>query len=113
MRKADDIKRYIKDTKIKTNPEVNKAVLHDLYDRMEPAGFAQQHIGRLIMKSKRTKFAAAAVIMIAALIGINLLNGTPAWADVADDLARVDYAHVYYLKSRDDVLKSHFEAWYV
>ena len=39
-----------------------------------------------IMKSNITKSAAAAVITIAVLIGINMLNGTPAWADVLNEI---------------------------
>ncbi|MHC4758747.1 MAG: tetratricopeptide repeat protein [Planctomycetota bacterium] len=37
-------------------------------------------IWRVIMKNKMTKFAASAVIIIGVFIGINMLNGTPAWA---------------------------------
>jgi len=46
-----------------------------------------QTIGRTIMKSKITKFAAAAVIIIAALIGIHQFGGsTPAFADIVQPL---------------------------
>lgn len=38
------------------------------------------------MNSRITKFATAAVIMIAVLIGINMLNGTPAWAEVVQKI---------------------------
>ena len=40
----------------------------------------EPNIWRIIMKSRITKLAAAAVIIIATLISINLFNGTPAWA---------------------------------
>jgi hypothetical protein len=90
MRKADDIKRYIKDTKIKTNPEVSRTVLNDLLGRMDDAEGAssptQHFIGRRIMESKITKLAAAAVVAMAVFIGINMFNGTPAWAEIAQRL---------------------------
>jgi hypothetical protein len=41
-----------------------------------------------IMKSNITKTAAAAVILLAAFIGTNLLNGTPAWADVLEQVQK-------------------------
>ncbi len=51
-------------------------------------------IWRIIMKSKITKFAAAAVIIIAALIGINQFGGSVdmagvAWADVLEQISKV------------------------
>ena len=69
------------------------------------------------MKSKMTKLAAAAVIIIGVLIGMNQFGGSidgssVAWANVGEHIAQVDYVHVYYLKCRDNVLKSDFEAWY-
>lgn len=68
------------------------------------------------MKNRITKFAAAAVIVIGLLLGLEFLGGpsaaTIAWADVTEHIARVDYVHAYYFKSRDNVLKSDFEAWY-
>ncbi len=90
MRPADNIYKLIKNTKIKTNPEVNKAVLDGLLDRMNRAesvhiNAPRQNIWRIIMKNKVTKIAAAAVIIIAVLIGINSFPGTDtsvAFADV-------------------------------
>lgn len=81
MRSAETIKKLIKNTKIKTNPEVNKAVLDGLLDQMDRAEGAevnaqQPNTWSIIMKSKITKFAAVAVIIIAALIGINQFGGS-------------------------------------
>jgi len=95
MKSAENIKKLIKNTKIKTNPEVNKAVLNDLLNRMDHAGgninARQQNIWRMIMKSKMTKFATAAVIIIAVIIGINQFGGSVdmasvAWAEVVEQL---------------------------
>lgn len=70
MRSADNIKNLIKNTKIKTNPEVNKAVLNNLLNQLDQAesvhiNARQQNTWRKIMKTKTTKLTAAAVIIIA------------------------------------------------
>ncbi len=70
-----------------------------------------------IMNSKITKFAAAALIIVAVLIGINQFGGSidgasVAWAEVVTRVSQVDYIHVYYFKSRENDLKCDFEAWY-
>ena len=74
------------------------------------------NIWRIIMKSRITKLAAAAVIIIAVFIGADYFGGIEpeavAWAEVTSRLAQVDYVHVYWLKSRDDRLFRQFEAWY-
>ena len=69
------------------------------------------------MKSKITKLATAAAIIITVLIGIYHSGGSidmasVAWADVVTRIAKVDYVHVYYFKNRNGILKSDFEAWY-
>jgi len=71
---------------------------------------------RTIMKSRITKVAAAAVIIIAVLIGLDFLGGPDmanvAWAEVTRRVGQADYLHCYYFKGRGDTFKRHFEAWY-
>ncbi len=73
-------------------------------------------IRRIIMKSRITKIAAAAVIIIAILFGLKFTGGPDmanvAWGDVIRQTAQVEYVHVYWLKSRGDTLFRQFEAWY-
>ncbi|MFC1676975.1 hypothetical protein ACFL3G_07930 [Planctomycetota bacterium] len=69
------------------------------------------------MKSKITKLTTAAVIVIAVMIGINHLGGsidgaTVAWGDVVTRVDRLDYVHVYWLKSRGNNFIRHSELWY-
>ena len=68
------------------------------------------------MKNPITKFAAAAVIIIAVLFGLKFTGGpdmgNTAWGNVINRAAQVDYMHVYWLKSRGDTLFRQFEAWY-
>jgi len=87
MRSADNIRKTIKNTRIKTNPEVNKAVLNDLFNRMDNAegvhiNAHQPNTWRLIMNNKMTKFATAAVFIAVAILSVNLLDKTvtPAYA---------------------------------
>jgi hypothetical protein len=88
MKPTENIKRLIKNTKIKTNPAVNEAVLTDLLNKLDSSeniGLAakQPNVWRIIMKSKITKYAAAAaVIVIAVVLSTTFLNKSvsPAYA---------------------------------
>lgn len=68
------------------------------------------------MKSRITKIAAAAVIIVAVLFGLKFTGGPDvanvAWGEVIRQTAQVDYVHVYWLKSRGDDFFRQFEAWY-
>ncbi|MBN2591805.1 MAG: hypothetical protein JXA96_18200 [Sedimentisphaerales bacterium] len=97
MRRAEDIKRMIKKTKIKTNPEVNEAVLNGLFNRLDKANSVQinakqPNIGRIIMKSHLTKIASAALVTIAAIVGITIVNRTSSivLADVLEQIRQVN-----------------------
>ncbi|MHC4863648.1 MAG: hypothetical protein ACYTEX_06180 [Planctomycetota bacterium] len=70
---------------------------------------------RTIMKSRITKLAAAAVIIVALALGTYILVGDgagAAWADVAASTAQVNFVHVYILRFGDDGLKDSGQAWY-
>jgi hypothetical protein len=75
------------------------------------------NIWRTIMKSRITKLAAAALVIIAVFVGVHYSGGsidpaTIAWADVTQRVTEVDYIHFYYLKSRNNRLTRQFEGWY-
>ena len=93
MRPTENIKRFIRNARIKTNPDVNEAVLKSLLSELDKTKdefsiFLQPSVWRIIMKSKITKLAAAAVlIIIAAVLGTHHFGGsidvaTPAFANV-------------------------------
>jgi hypothetical protein len=72
MRPTENIKRLIENAKIKTNPQVNEAVLKDLLTEMDKSErmrstAPQPNVWRTIMKSKLTKFAAAEIISVESL----------------------------------------------
>jgi len=88
MKSVDDLKTFFKDATINTNPAGDKAVLADA---LGVAGLASarrsvsggSRIWRLTMKNPVTKLAVAAVVVVAAVLGIYMLGGSqPAFADV-------------------------------
>ena len=77
MRPADKIENVVKKMSFKAGPEMDK----DLWAEASKAqnefhktilAPSQHHIGRIIMKSPLVKFAIAAVLIIACLIGLSL-----------------------------------------
>lgn len=87
MRPAEDIKKLIKNASIKTSPEVDKAVLNSLLDELDKSkerssAALRPNVWRIIMKSQITKFATAAVIIIAVMVSITFLDKSipPAYA---------------------------------
>jgi len=92
MRPAENIEKLIKRLRYKTSDETHDRVLGNLLQALDKfekkkSGVIRPEIWRTIMKSPVTKIAAAAVIIIAVLIGILQLGGsTPAFADVVRPL---------------------------
>jgi hypothetical protein len=88
------IEKYIKNRKVKTNPEVNKAVLNDLLDHLETAAptqtaAPQPTIWRIIMENRIRLSSAAAAVLIAALVGISqLVFVTPTFAEIVEPILR-------------------------
>jgi hypothetical protein len=107
--KNEEIKRVIrnfcveKTISVTTNSKMDKQILSDAlaaYEESKAIGPAitQPNIWRIIMKNKITKFAAAAVIIIAVLIGINYFSGSidgasVVWADVVENMKKMPWVH--------------------
>jgi hypothetical protein len=90
MRPADKTRQFIKNASIKSNPEVNEAVLKELLNELDqsksmPCAARELNIWRIIMRSPITKIATAAVILVSIVAGIYFL-GVPTesvvWADI-------------------------------
>ena len=95
-----DIEKKLENASINSNPRINKTVLDGLLDELDKSTKAapgrRDYLSRIIMKSKITKFAAAAVVVIAVLIGINHFGGsidgtTVAWASIAEKFKSVPF----------------------
>lgn len=88
MKPTDNIEKYVKNTNIKTDPVVDKAVFDDLLEQLETAeGFQetipQPSIWRTIMKNRMTQFTSAAAILIIGAIVFSLsVSPSVTFADV-------------------------------
>ncbi|MHC4641404.1 MAG: hypothetical protein ACYS32_07145, partial [Planctomycetota bacterium] len=103
MRPADDINKSIKKLRLKASARLDKRVHDDISkalaesEKIESA-VPQPNIWRAIIKSPITKLAAAAVIIIAVLIGIHQITGSGvAWAQVVSNIGKVE-AFAYRMK---------------
>lgn len=102
----------------KVPPDVHKIAEEQSHKFTETLAPSRQHLlWENIIRSPITKLAAAAVIIIAALIGIYHFGGSidganVALAEVTRRASQLDYVHVYYFKSRDKDFIRHFEGWY-
>ena len=122
MRPAENIKRLIKNARIRINPEVRTSALKELINELQTSKLtgldkAKPGIQRIIMENKITKFAAAAVIIIAVLIAINQFGGpanltSVAWADVVEKFRSMSfYNAVIYFKEDAASEPKQIELW--
>ncbi|MBL7153124.1 MAG: carboxypeptidase regulatory-like domain-containing protein [Phycisphaerae bacterium] len=96
MSSAGKIKRLFAKSDVTVNSKVDDRVINDALTALDKSEkpksvSAEPNIWRMIMKSTIAKIAAAAVIIIAVLIGINQFGGstdmaTPAFADIVRPL---------------------------
>ncbi|HUW20609.1 MAG TPA: hypothetical protein VMW16_15030 [Sedimentisphaerales bacterium] len=80
MRPADNVKKFFEEAAIDTNPRMDDAVLGKVLTAQEQAIKTESaeytpEIWRTIMKSKITKVAAAAAIVIAVISGLRFVGG--------------------------------------
>ncbi|MHC4069164.1 MAG: tetratricopeptide repeat protein [Planctomycetota bacterium] len=85
MNSAEKIKRLFAKSDVTVSSKVDDKIINDAlsaFDKSEETKpvSAGPNIWRIIMKSRITKLAAAAVIVLAAIIGFNIFRGTPVWA---------------------------------
>ena len=118
MKPEDKIKELINKSDAKTAAEVDKRILAGASEHLEKlrekvlaAGGAR--VWRIMLKSPIAKLAAAAVIIIAAFIGINQFFGsTVAWADVVEKFRSVPFFSVsIYIKEDAISEPQQMELW--
>ena len=128
MRPAEDIKKLIKNASIKTDPEVNQAVLNGLLTELDKSKSKhsvtrQPNIWRIIMKTKITKFTAAALVIMALVLSITFLDKsvTPAYGitEALNLYKNAMTVHIHgwgYLptknKEKQELIKVPFEHWF-
>ncbi|MHC5076254.1 MAG: hypothetical protein ACYTFM_07485, partial [Planctomycetota bacterium] len=89
-----DIDNLIKKLNLQTSAELDSKIndqIDALAESQKPKPATQPNIWRMIMKSKITKLTAAAVIIIAVLIGIKQFSGSidgtsVAWGEVVEQI---------------------------
>jgi len=96
---ADRIKELINKSDVTTDSQADKRILGEALEHLKKLkqknlATTQPNIWRIIMKSGITKYAAAAVIIIVVLIGINQFGGSidggsVVWADVLEQISEV------------------------
>jgi len=94
MNSAEKIKKLINKSEIQISSQMDKRILGDAFERMDELRQDRQagtgvNIWRIIMKTKITKIAAAAVIIVAVLIAIHQMAGNGAsavYASVVEQL---------------------------
>ena len=94
MRPAENIKKLVKNLNDQTSAEMDERVLGDVIHALEESETTIAPKRRIIMKSPIIKFAAAAAIIIAVLIGIGHFgkNGSSiALADIAERFESVPF----------------------
>ena len=121
MKPAENIQKLIKKLNVTPDPKRRQKTLNDALQALEntqnktPAP-TEPNIWRIIMKNRITKFTVAAGVIIAVLLGLNIISSPDAaniaWAEVNERIAQVDYVHFYWFKCRGGRLECHFEAWY-
>jgi len=111
MKPAENIENLIKNVELDTNAERDKAVLDDVLNALEESkklalskvegtkpAVIEPNIWRTIMKSRITKLAAAAAVLIAVIAIVNYLGGSidsasVAFAQATEALKKVPWVH--------------------
>lgn len=116
MRPAENIEKLIKNIDIDTNAKTDNAVLGDVIEAFEKSkvkktSATEQNIWRIIMRSRTTKLAAAAVIMIAVLLGLPFLPKSTTSPTLAEILAKVEQTKAYIYKMNVKVTGPMMPGW--
>ena len=95
MKSARDIDKLVKKLHLRASDSLNERVHGDI-DKALADERQRTHpkIGRRIMISSVTKLAAAAAVILAVMLGLNVIDlpsgGSVAWARVPDLVSQVD-----------------------
>jgi len=96
MRPADNINELIKKLQLKASTELDKRVHDDISAALAESEktksvLTEPNIWRTIMKSRTSKLAAAAVIIIAVFFGMSVFNNSSgvAWGRVAQNVKQI------------------------
>ena len=98
MNSADKIKKLFKDAELSINSDADEKIFQDVFQARqktkENTPAQPVHIWRLIMKNSLTKFSAAAVVLIACIAGLTMINTTSSVA-LANVLSLIEQFSAY------------------
>jgi len=119
MRPSENIEKLIRDVPVDTGAEIDKAVLGDVLKAFEntketTSAKVGPNIWRIIMRSRITKLAtAAAMVIVAVVLSTTFLDKSVTSAYAVEQTLKayddIRYLHVYYYPCTDDA--SAKEAW--
>ncbi len=120
MSSAEKIRKLFAKSDITVNSKVDDRIINDVLTALDKSEKTQSvspepNIWRLIMKSKITKMAVAAVIIAAIFVSFAQLNtngSSIAWATITRRIAQVDYVHFYELRCDENGLEAICEGWH-
>ncbi len=99
MRSADDIRQLFKKAELRIRPDADERMFEDVLQArrhfLEDQPATPDSTWRKIMRSPLTKLAAAAVVVIACVIGLSLWKTTGSGIALADVLAQIDKVAAY------------------
>jgi hypothetical protein len=98
MNSADKIKRLFEKAELGVNPDADENVFQDIFQAQQKITTktpAMPGIWRITMKSPIVKLAAAAIVVIACVIGLSLWTGTQSGIALADVLARMEQVKAF------------------
>ena len=116
MDSEEKIKRLFAKSNITVNSKIDDRIIDDVLKEFDKSEKTQpispeSNIWKIIMRNPITKLVAAAMIIIAIIIGFKGFNGTTAWAEVVKAIKNADNIHILSKITRPNgmVIESH--AW--
>jgi len=107
MKSADDIRQLFKNAELRIHPDADERMFEDVLQarrhplKDQPA--TPDSTWRKIMRSPLTKLAAAAVVVIACLIGLSFWRTTGSGIALADVLARIEQVKAFRFQWSDKI----------
>jgi len=100
MKSAEDIRKYFQKSTLSTSPDRHEAVFEEIQraqnqSRANAPALSGLNPRSKIMKSPITKLAAAAVIIIACVVGLSLWKTTGSGIALGDVLARIEQVKAF------------------
>jgi outer membrane lipoprotein-sorting protein len=120
MKPANNIETLIKNAGISTDTRNDRKILNEVLNAFEESkqnqtGASRVSIWRIIMKSRTTRFATAAMLVLAVVLFINIFNQTtaPAWAieETIKALKQFDSLYISGVFFDEKGVMSNFELW--